>query len=109
MLTLKSAPDIQSDTIDESSEFYHLEKVGNIELQVFPNPTSGKIRIRVINDHEIQNGTMILYSIDGRIINQVHIINSQIEIDLSGYADGIYFLTLQINKSESNWKIVKKQ
>jgi len=62
-------------------------------VQVFPNPTSGQLHLR---SYELQENTEYqIYSVVGQLL-QSEIVNlqSEIEIDVSHLANGMYFLKI---------------
>jgi len=79
------------------------------EISIYPNPTSGKLTI--------ENGQLIIKNIEitditGKTIQSSS--NSQIkqfsnlEIDLSGLNNGIYFISIQTDNEIFTSKIIKK-
>lgn len=81
-----------------------LEYIKNII--VYPNPTTGKIRIKGL---KIQAETfMQLFNAAGKRIYAHSVVVPQTEIDMTGYAPGIYTLALSEGNMKVNFKIVKK-
>ncbi|MDF2437525.1 MAG: hypothetical protein K0Q95_1901 [Bacteroidota bacterium] len=70
-------------------------------FQVFPNPSSGIFKIKA----EL-NASIKVCNILGEEILNVKLISDPALIDLSGYPDGVYFITLQ-NKTSATQKIIK--
>jgi hypothetical protein len=58
-------------------------------IKLYPNPTNNKIYIKLENGIEI-TPELKLYSIEGRLLKQTR----NTEIDLSGYSQGTYFLSV---------------
>jgi xyloglucan-specific exo-beta-1,4-glucanase len=76
--------------------------VDNSVLILFPNPTRDIVNIKIDGD---EKGTYKLTNSLGQIL-----ISEDLEksfIDLSSYADGIYFVTILSNKRNLRQKIVK--
>ena len=72
------------------------------ELVLYPNPTDGIINIKGTKEQDMEITVRNVY---GEIILNV---SEKQTIDLSGYAKGIYYLTIRSGKTKiSNYKIVK--
>lgn len=85
-----------------------LPKVGDVPEMIYPNPTSGKVRI--------VSGTMSVYSVNisdalGRVVQVVSGSreNPITEFDLSGYSNGIYFCTLHTASGSRVYKVLKRR
>ena len=93
-----------SDNIDTP---YYVENIGEINVNVFPNPTSQKITIQINNYQDLQSGELYLYNMNGQLLNQLNIRHTSVEIDLSGMPSGTYLLKLYMNEYKNEWKIIK--
>lgn len=93
-----------SDNIDTP---YYVENIGEIKVNVFPNPTSQKITIQINNYQDLQSGELYLYNMNGQLLNQLNIRHTSVEIDLSGMPSGTYLLKLYMNEYKNEWKIIK--
>ncbi|AZQ64146.1 M6 family metalloprotease domain-containing protein [Flammeovirga pectinis] len=72
-------------------------------LEVYPNPTSGKVRITIPSGY----GQLTLFNLQGQALFKVEVINSyQEEVDLSKYGKGIFVVYLEINGQTITKKIV---
>jgi len=99
--------DFTSDSIDTAKEgvaitklcvdvfgFYanSIEEYSVKKIKAFPNPTNGTVHLET---EELTRGTLSIYSAQGIVLTKQAIeptSNEQIEIDLSGYPDGVYYL-----------------
>ena len=73
---------------------------------IYPNPTSGRIYIDLINNYD--NLTLILSDINGKkILNQNYFEIQDIELSIN-QAVGTYFLTIASDKKKAVFKIIKK-
>jgi len=93
--------------IDELEEFY-VDKVGNISLKIFPNPTTSIVRLEIMSELDEVDGTVTLYNLSGARIGSQQIRSYRTEIDLNSYSTGTYLATIRINGKASYWKIVKQ-
>ncbi len=80
----------------------------NDEISIFPNPFVESFFITLKNQ-EFTNITIEVLSMNGQLLTSFQSTNQQIEIDLSGYANGVYHVRLSTeNLVIANNKIVKQ-
>lgn len=83
-----------SNTVQISAAMLAIGSTGLPQVSVSPVPTTGKIYIDWKS--QPQNGTIAVYNTTGQKVRTAAIApNSGKEIDLSPFADGVYFMTLQ--------------
>ena len=70
---------------------------------VMPNPTNGKITVST----NLSIGNVAVFDIVGKQVASSVIVDGQAEIDLSGYANGVYFVKIADESSVKTVKIVK--
>ena len=92
--------------IGELEEFY-VDKVGNISLKIFPNPTTSIVRFEIMNGLDEVDGTVTLYNLSGAKTGEQRITSYRTEIDMSSYPAATYLATIRINGKASYWKIIK--
>lgn len=97
----------------DSTEIYCKTDVGlkeqlftNSLIEVYPNPAENFLNIKC---NEILKGQLIVYDIYGRKMDKLELKSEGIELDVSNYNSGIYFLSLTENgKLIATKKIIKK-
>lgn len=80
------------------------------DLTVFPNPTSG--RLNVAFEHDLSGEVALLVSdVTGRLVQRQPMAQGQrtAQLDLEGYAEGIYFLTVLTGKETLAKKFVVRR
>lgn len=77
------------------------EEFQNVDA-LYPNPTTGKFFITF--SKELDNANVILFDINGKVIQQFKATGNKIDFDLSGVSAGVYMV--QINDKGN--RIVKK-
>ena len=90
----------------EVSNCYNVtvSSINNIEagnINIYPNPTNGRL---IIENGQSKIGEVIIYDMNGKKLSTFNFQLSTLEIDLSDYANGIYFI--EVNKTTH--KIIKK-
>jgi len=76
-------------------------------INIYPNPTNNLITVELTQLFE--NLTVELLSIDGKIVKQQTINNSQkFTLDLSNQSKGIYFLKVNASNTINQFKIIKQ-
>jgi len=85
------------------------ENIGNYNMLVFPNPTKGKILLKITGKERLGDTHLFVYSESGVELYKRDNFSNETIVDFSGYTVGTYFLKVQIAKSNKTIKIVKEQ
>lgn len=69
-------------------------KIENGQLSIYPNPSSGKFTVQILNNKShIINCKIEIYTIDGKQVDSAFTIHSlQFNINLSNQPNGVYFI-----------------
>ncbi len=83
-----------------------LQLIEQPQIFVSPNPTQGKCCVKISTTANI-NPIISVYTISGSLIYRVE---DEIiaEFDLSGYASGIYVVSIEINGEKRAIKVIKR-
>lgn len=80
------------------------------EIAVLPNPTSDVIQIMIPEDYDLNNATLQLFDLSGRLLQQEEVVSSVNTLSLASYAQGMYILKLVNNHTIlKSIKIIKQQ
>jgi len=74
-------------------------------VNIFPNPTSDKLNIELLDNVNISNIEII--NIQGSLIKSQSITNNQHTIDVSDLSAGIYFCVFKTNEGTQTLKLIK--
>lgn len=74
------------------------------DIRLYPNPTDAIVTIEAIS--AIQ--TIGVYDVQGRVILSKDALSSTTSIDISSFADGMYFLVIQTEAGEVTKRILKR-
>jgi hypothetical protein len=85
-----------------------VEELNEIPFNLYPNPSTGKFNVMVLNDNASSYLVEVL-DLDGRVVYQGQISGAAQEIDLSDKANGSYILRIADNYSQSVKRIVLKK
>ena len=80
--------------------------LSNYEVRIYPNPTKDMLRISLSNV-DGEQGTIVIFSPQGRKIIEKKILNNNSKVNLSNYPPGLYILKLRVGQHVSDWKIIK--
>ncbi len=83
------------------------DKIAGHEITIFPNPTQGKITIKIAGSASIKDSKIEVYEMTGRSLFSKSSLNETTDIDLTSQFSGNYFLKIFIDGKSSQWKVVK--
>lgn len=80
----------------------------NVSVSTYPNPVTNHLMLQV-DLSELSNLSYKLYDVNGKILQNKKIKQSQLEITMDSYVPSLYFLkVLSKNKPLKTFKIIKK-
>jgi YD repeat-containing protein len=106
ILQKSSRANIDSTTFSSTKPV--IEKIGEMRITIFPNPTLGQLSVEITNRPHDVSGELWLYNITGNLLQYLKTLGTTNPIDLSTYPTGIYVLRVNIGGKPVEWKIVKK-
>ena len=84
-----------------------IESIALSNIKVYPNPTSNDVKIDF--GALISKGNIKVYNTIGAIVEETKIENQNIStLHVANYANGVYWLSIQINNQTQRLKIVKQ-
>jgi len=97
--------------IQQPYEIFEIGIIGyegiDLDCQVYPNPTSDKLQLR-INNYEEMDLHFLICDMNGKQIIQQEIGSSHIEISIESLSKGTYFLNIMVEKQLArSFKIIK--
>jgi Secretion system C-terminal sorting domain len=97
---------IDVDGAETLSKVVSVQQNKSSSVTITPNPTSGKLYISLPT---YDAATIItLYDLLGRQMGMQKVTNTQVELDLSAFAKGVYLIEIQSNKETYREKIVRE-
>lgn len=88
--------------VEMACENLFLNTFENDLLKIYPNPVSGVLFIDGIDIQNLEN--LRIYSVNGQIMLE----SNMLELDMSGFQSGIYFLEITTNKGSLTKLVVKE-
>jgi hypothetical protein len=74
------------------------ERPEEVEIIVFPNPVNDRVTIK-LEDGSIPTGILIT-DLSGRVLKNMNTVNERdLQIDVSDWAEGMYFLSIQLDQT----------
>jgi len=86
---------------------YFIEKIAQVELKIYPNPTTEKITLEIAGWEDLQTGIFKLYSLTGQLLQEQQVHSVTTTVSLAGLAKGTYILKVYINDRTEDWKVIK--
>ena len=82
----------------------------NLSLEIFPNPTTGKVNIQLVGSAELTNAPVQLVLKDGagKTVLESTMSSTTKTINLSSYAKGVYYLQLNAENWNTTRKVVRE-
>ncbi len=78
-----------------------------IELGVYPNPTSGEILVSIPQNDAAGSHTVALFDMNGHMLSEQEVYTNEVRMDLSEYANGVYFIKINSGENVITQKVVK--
>ena len=80
----------------------------DLYIKIFPNPTTGALRICIFGLKGTDKCSLEVYTIQGMQILAEKVKTDNTDINISNQPNGAYLLQITINGKSTTWKIVKK-
>lgn len=93
---------------NEASKNVFNEQLGEVIINIFPNPTTGILKIQIQNLPDNSKNSMGVVSSSGRTVYSNSPIMSDATVDLTSYPNGVYFLNISIGGKVLSWTIIKQ-
>jgi hypothetical protein len=82
--------------------------LGEMQINVMPNPTVGRLQINITNLPENAEGGIIVWDLQSKELLRQEGIYANNPIDLSKQPKGIYLMQIRVGNKKSEWKVVKE-
>jgi hypothetical protein len=82
--------------------------LGEMQINVMPNPTDGKLQISITNLPENAEGGIKVWDLQSKEMLRQDGIFTNNPIDMSGQPKGIYLMQIRVGNKKSEWKVVKE-
>lgn len=92
----------------ESRAIAYSEMLSSKEVKIYPNPTDGRLKVEIAGLSDEDRCSLGVFSVSGICIVKVSDARISTDLDISAHPNGIYILNVNINGSESSWKIIKR-
>lgn len=97
--------EVEDYTVDFGSGSSGLVRGNDFELKIYPNPASNVLNVHLISNSETVH--IEVYNSLGRIIDEFDVESMNIQIDLSRYPKGIYYIGADNGKQNTFEKFLK--
>ncbi len=86
----------------------YLDSLSTARITIYPNPTKGDLRIDITGVDDFEKSCLTVRSLNGTELYQLSPLDVTNEMDLTGYANGVYLFDIYIKGESTTWKIIKK-
>src|ERR1035437_1092524 len=106
-LSGESSENEKANDQEEAMKEKALTEAGEITTLIYPNPNKGLLKIDISNMPLNSVTEMKLYDLSGMELTSKRNFDSNSELDISQFKDGIYILRIKINEKTFDWKVIK--
>ena len=104
-------PEIKTINIDERSGCVDFiggiaEDAETMRISIFPNPATKIITIE--SEKDFKEAQLTIYNSKMQLVLQQSVQQKHLEIDISGFSSGIYFVKITSDNTTGVWKLVKQ-
>ena len=105
--SVQAPPPEETQQEEEEEPKVYSEMLSDIRLNIYPNPTTGWLKVEILNLPEEQTTDIKVYNLSGQLIIAREKAGWQTEIDLSGQPAGTYLMKIVAGKYQTEWRIIK--
>jgi hypothetical protein len=98
---LNDPPDIGVDEVDMYLSNGKYKKINSLSINIYPNPASEKITIELVKALNNINSVASICDVTGQELIRKNVTGSKMEIDVSTFPDGVYFIKLINNDNKA--------
>ena len=106
--TIVIAPRSTPASVEEEQQDVYTELLSDIQLKIYPNPTTGLLKVEIYNLPEGQTAQIWLYAMSGQLIATFKDVSSTVNVNISGQPAGVYLMKISAGEYQTEWKIIKK-
>jgi len=100
---------VQAEIEDEPEVEPFVERQGEHEIRIFPNPTRGMLAVEVRGGETTETVILTLFDMQGRVLQTIESTTGVIrQVDMSAYPQGTYMLQLRIGEQTMSYRIIKQ-
>ena len=100
---------LRSATQEEEETTTSVEEVlSDVTIKIYPNPTEGIVTVEINSPREAETNEVSLYSLSGKNIIPVRVVERSANLDISEQPAGVYILKIRAGEQHTEWKIIKK-
>ena len=92
---------------EEEDPLEYSEMLSDIQLNIYPNPTAGRLKVELLNLPDEQTVDIKVYNLSGQLIVAREKAGWQTEIDLSGQPAGTYLMKIEAGEYRTEWRVIK--
>ena len=94
---------------EEEDDLSTVAEYGN-SLDIYPNPTQGRVMVGIgLSSEELAGAVLTLSDVNGKVLSRIQgatLESNRLELDLTGWSQGVYFVSLRSGSSVITKKLV---
>lgn len=106
--TANNGGEESSETTNELLKPDATDRLGDITLSIYPNPTKGLITVKADNMNEGTKCQIIIFDSSGKLLVDKPWEQGNALIDLSEYPQGFYLVKFIAADKTTQWKVIKE-
>jgi hypothetical protein len=105
--TSNGNPSAVQDLTEQEQENHETFILGS-RVNIYPNPTLGKLQVEIDLPEEVQEATLFVLSTNGQQLQQQSVQSTSTTLDVSAYSSGTYIVRLLLNGRSKEWQVIKE-
>jgi len=97
----------QTSNLTPQTADYFVEIIAQVEIKIYPNPTTENVILEIQEWETLQTGTFKLFSLTGQLLQQHVVHSATTTVSLANLPKGTYLLIVKINDRTEEWKVIK--
>lgn len=97
-----------TDTTEVKKSEVFSDQLGNQDIKIYPNPTTGKLVIDIPSYKTNSNDRIDIVDMNGALKQRISPLSSSNTVNLESYPAATYIMLIHINGETTQWKIVKQ-
>jgi hypothetical protein len=86
-----------------------ITSINDYNIKVYPNPTDRLLNVAIDRIKSNTNAKASICDLKGNVLKNIEKLNSENQIDMTAFTNGVYILSIEIEGKKADWKVIKKE